>query len=206
MTIKQITVGPFQMNVYIVHKSDSKECLLIDPSDELDRIYEYLDQNSLKPIAIVNTHAHIDHIRFTRDIQEKYSLPFYLAKEEVPLLENLVRQGAMYGIETSEPPKVTDNLEECDLLSVGSFSFKVLHAPGHSPGSMCFLFDKDIIAGDVLFYDSIGRTDLYMGSYNQLIQSIKDKLLTLADDINVYPGHGPQTTIGRERQYNPFLQ
>ena len=206
MIIKQITVGPFQMNVYIIHKADSNECLLIDPSDELDRIYDYLDENSLKPIAIVNTHAHIDHIRFTKDIQDKYDLPFYLAKEELPLLENLVKQGAMYGIETSQPPKVTHNLEECESLTVGSFSFKVLHAPGHSPGSMCFLFEKDIIAGDVLFYDSIGRTDLYMGSYNLLIQSIQAKLLTLSDDIRVYPGHGQETTIGRERQYNPFLQ
>ena len=206
MTIKQITVGPFQMNVYIIHKDDSNECLLIDPSDELDRIYDYLDQNNLKPIAIVNTHAHIDHIRFAKDIQDKYELPFYLAKEELPLLENLEKQGAMYGIETSPPPKVTHNLEETDVLTVGSFSFKVLHAPGHSPGSMCFMFEKDIIAGDVLFYDSIGRTDLYMGNYNQLIQSIHSKLLTLADEITVYPGHGPQTTIGRERRSNPFLQ
>jgi glyoxylase-like metal-dependent hydrolase (beta-lactamase superfamily II) len=206
MIIKQITVGPFQMNVYIIHQSGSNECLLIDPSDELERIYDYIDQNNLQPVAIVNTHAHIDHIRFTKNIQDKYELPFYLAQEELPLLENLVRQGAMYGIETAEPPQVTHTLTECDALSVGSFSFKVLHAPGHSPGSMCFLFDKDIIAGDVLFYDSIGRTDLYMGDYDLLIQSIQTKLLTLPDDTRVYPGHGPQTTIGRERQYNPFLQ
>ena len=112
----------------------------------------------------------------------------------------------MYGIETSEPPKLTHTLTECETLSVASFSFKVLHTPGHSPGSMCFLFDKDIIAGDVLFYDSIGRTDLYMGDYDLLIQSIRTKLLTLPDDTRVYPGHGPQTTIGRERQFNPFLQ
>jgi hydroxyacylglutathione hydrolase len=206
MIIKQITVGPFQMNVYIIHKEDNNECLLIDPSDELHRIYDYIEQNNLNPIAIVNTHAHIDHIRFTKNIQDKYDLPFYLAREELPLLENLVRQGAMYGIETAQPPRVTHTLEECDLLSVGSFSFKVLHAPGHSPGSMCFLFEKDVIAGDVLFYDSIGRTDLYMGDYDQLIQSIKTKLLILPDHIHVYPGHGPQTTIGRERQFNPFLQ
>ena len=206
MVIKQITVGPFQMNVYIIHKQDSNECLLIDPSDELNRIYDYIDQNNLKPIAIVNTHAHIDHIRFTKNIQDKFDLPFYLAKEELPLLDNLKEQGAMFGIDTAAPPKVTDNLEECESLSVGSFSFKVLHAPGHSPGSMCFLFEKDVIAGDVLFYDSIGRTDLYMGNYDLLIQSIKTKLLTLPDEVRVYPGHGPQTTIGRERETNPFLQ
>lgn len=206
MIIKHFTVGPFQMNIYVIHDPQSMCCLLIDPSDELDRIYTYLNQNSLKPMAIVNTHAHIDHIRFTKNIQDKFNLPFYLAKEELPLLDSLKEQGAMFGIETADPPKVTHNLEECESLTIGPFSFKVIHAPGHSPGSMCFLFENDLIAGDVLFYDSIGRTDLYMGNYTLLLQSIKTKLLTLPDEICVYPGHGPSTTIGRERQMNPFLQ
>lgn len=206
MTIKQITVGPFQMNVYIIHNQNNNECLLVDPSDELDRIYDYLDHHQLKPIAIVNTHAHIDHIRFTKHIQDKYKLPLYLADEEIPLLDNLEKQGALYGIETAEPPGLTHRLVETEKLVIGSFTFRVLHAPGHSPGSMCFLFEKDLIAGDVLFFDSIGRTDLYMGDYDLLIQSIRTKLLTLPDDTRVYPGHGPATTIGREWQYNPFLQ
>jgi hydroxyacylglutathione hydrolase len=206
MTIQTFTVGPFQMNVYIICNQESRECILIDPSDELDKIYTYMEQNNLKPLAIVNTHAHIDHIRFTKNIQDKFNLPFYLAKEELPLLENLKQQGVMFGIDTAAPPKVTHNLDEYDSLTIGPFSFKVIHAPGHSPGSMCFLFENDIIAGDVLFYDSIGRTDLYMGSYELLINSIKTKLLTLDDEIRVYPGHGSQTTIGREKHLNPFLQ
>jgi glyoxylase-like metal-dependent hydrolase (beta-lactamase superfamily II) len=205
MVIKSFTVGPFAMNAYIIHMEDKKDSLLIDPGDELDVIENYLGANNLKPLAIVNTHAHIDHICFTSIIQEKYKLPFYLSAEEIPLLENLQQQGVMFGIETAPPPKVTHLLNEIDNLQIGDFSFKVIHAPGHSPGSMCFLFGDDLIGGDVLFSGSIGRTDLYKGNYQQLIGSIKTRLLTLPDKVRVYPGHGPATTIGDERYNNPFL-
>ncbi|KAA3610383.1 MAG: MBL fold metallo-hydrolase [Calditrichaeota bacterium] len=206
MNIEVITIGPFQMNTFIVHKENSNECILIDPSDELEKIYAYLDQNKLTPKAIFNTHAHIDHVRFLSQVQEKYNLPFYLAKEDLPLLESLEKQGEMFGIDTASPPKVTHTLEGGQKYDVAGLSFSTLHAPGHSPGSICFLFEKDIIVGDVLFYDSIGRTDLYMGNYDQLIESIKMKLMPLPDETVVYPGHGPSTTIGREKQFNPFLK
>lgn len=206
MIIKQITVGPFQMNLAIVHQENSNECILVDPGDELEKIYAYLDEKQLTPKAIFNTHAHIDHIRFLSQIQDKYDLPLYLAKEELPLLDSLEKQGTMFGIDTAAPPKVTHYLEEGQTHEVAGLSFTLLHAPGHSPGSMCFLFEKDLIAGDVLFYDSIGRTDLYMGNYDQLIESIKTKFWPLTDETIVYPGHGPSTTIGREKQFNPFLQ
>ena len=159
MIIKSFSVGPFPMNTYVLSQEGGKECLLIDPSDDLHVIHNYLDESNLKPIAIVNTHAHIDHIRFTSDIQKKYELPFYLSEEEVPLLENLQQQGAMFGMETAEPPKITHFLQENMNFKVGSFEFSVIHAPGHSPGSMCFLFGQDLIGGDVLFFDSIGRTE-----------------------------------------------
>jgi glyoxylase-like metal-dependent hydrolase (beta-lactamase superfamily II) len=205
MHIRQFPVGPFQMNAYIIHDTKSKECILVDPGDEIEKLDKYVRESGLKPQAIFNTHGHIDHIRFASIAQKKHAIPFYLCKEDLPLLENLKRQGAMYGIETAEPPAVTNFLNEGEIYSVGSHSFSVMYTPGHSPGSMCFLFDKDVIVGDVLFYDSIGRTDLYMGSYEVLLDSIKTKLLPLADDINVYSGHGPATTIGRERIKNPFL-
>ncbi len=206
MIINQIAVGPFQMNAAVIHQQGSDECILIDPSDDLEKIYAYLDKNNLTPKAIFNTHAHIDHIRFLSLVQEKFNLPFYLAEEELPLLDALQKQGAMYGLETAPAPKVTANLKDGQKYNIAGLSFSVLHAPGHSPGSMCFLFEKDVIVGDVLFYDSIGRTDLYMGDYGRLIESIKTKLMPLDDDVAVYPGHGPATTIGRERQYNSFLR
>ncbi|MCB9059738.1 MAG: MBL fold metallo-hydrolase [Calditrichae bacterium] len=205
MIIKQFPVGPFQMNAYIIHNEKADECLLIDPGDDLHILENYLEQKKLVPQAIFNTHAHIDHVRMLSIIQKKYDLPFYLAKEELPLLENLQNQGAMFGIETAEPPHVTNYLSEDEEYNVAGLSFSTIHTPGHSPGSICFLFEKDLIAGDVLFYDSIGRTDLYMGNYEQLIDSIKTKLMVLDDSIRVHPGHGPSTTIGRERAHNPFL-
>jgi len=205
MIIKAFSVGPFPMNCYIIFEQNKKDCLLVDPSDDLQILEEYITENNLEPCAIINTHAHIDHIRFTRLIQEKYRLPFYLNEEEIPLLENLQSQGAMFGMDTAAPPEVTHLLTETEELQIKNFSFKVIHVPGHSPGSMCFLFGNDLIAGDVLFNGSIGRTDLYMGNYQLLIESIKKKLLTLPDNVVVYPGHGPSTTIGKERITNPFL-
>lgn len=206
MVIKQFPVGPFQMNAYIIHQENNNECLLIDPGDDLHVLEDYMQNKDLKPAAIFNTHAHIDHVRFLSRMQKKYDLPFYLAKEELPLLENLQNQGNMFGIETAEPAQVTNYLVEGEKYDIAGLKFSTIHAPGHSPGSICFLFEQDLIAGDVLFYDSIGRTDLYMGSYEQLIDSIKTKLLVLDDHIRVHPGHGPSTTIGRERAHNPFLQ
>jgi len=206
MIIKSLSVGPFPMNTYIVHNENSNECILVDPSDDVETIYSYLDQNNLTPKAIFNTHAHIDHVRFLSLVQDKYSLPLYLAEEELPLLNGLKEQGTMFGMETGEIPKVTNNLKDGDVYDVAGLSFSCLHAPGHSPGSICFLFGKDLIAGDVLFRDSVGRTDLYMGSMDVLMNSIETKFFPLDDDVRVYPGHGDSTTIGREKQFNPFLK
>lgn len=206
MIIKQITVGPFYMNAYVLHKENASDCILVDPGDELEKIYTYLDENKLTPKAIFNTHAHIDHVRYLSHIQEKYALPFYLAEEEIPILESLQKQGAMYGLDTGPTPKITHTLQEDQTHEAAGLSFSLLHTPGHSPGSMCFVFEKDVISGDVLFYDSIGRTDLYMGDYDQLITSIKTKLWPLDASYEVFPGHGPATTIGREKEFNPFLK
>ncbi len=206
MIIESIVVGPFQMNTFVVHNENSNECILIDPSDDLEKIYAFLDENKLIPKAILNTHAHIDHIRFLSLLQDKFELPFYLGKEDEPILDSLEKQGTMFGIDTAPPPKVTHNLQDGQTLNLAGLSFTLLHTPGHSPGSICFLFEKDIIVGDVLFNNSIGRTDLYMGNYDQLIDSIKTKLFTLPDETYVYPGHGPSTSIGHEKQFNPFLK
>jgi len=206
MHVECITVGPFQMNAYVVYEQDGGPCLLFDPGDDILRIEEFMNAHKLKPQAIYNTHAHIDHVRFAGDMQRRHELPFYLAKEEQPLLDSMRQQSAMFGLDCAEPPSVTSFLKEGQTHTFGDQTFKLLLAPGHSPGSICFLFDNFVISGDVLFYDSIGRTDLFMGDYNQLIDSIKTKLMPLDDDIIVYPGHGPQTSIGRERVHNPFIR
>ncbi len=206
MRIETLPVGPFQMNAYVVYSDDRQNCLLIDPGDETDRIKSFLEKEGLTPQAIFNTHAHIDHIRFLADIQEAYGLPLYLAEEELPLLNYLPKQGAMYGLETGAVPRVDHFLKEGQTFEFGELRFRTLHTPGHSPGSICFVFDDSVICGDVLFYNSIGRTDLYMGDTDQLLTSIRSKLWPLDDATTVYPGHGPATTIGREKAYNPFLK
>lgn len=206
MRIHTLPVGPFQMNAYVVYSDDLKNCLLFDPGDEIGRIKSFLEKEGLKPRAIFNTHAHIDHIRFLADIQKAYDLPLYLAEEELPLLNYLPKQGAMYGLETGAVPTVHHYLKEGQHYDFGELSFHTLHTPGHSPGSICFVFNDFVISGDVLFYNSIGRTDLYMGDMEQLLASIRNKLWPLDDALTVYPGHGPATTIGREKKYNPFLK
>ncbi|RMH60728.1 MAG: MBL fold metallo-hydrolase [Calditrichaeota bacterium] len=205
MTVKCLTVGPFQMNSYVVFDEERRHCLLFDPGDEPERIIEFLETEHLRPGAIFNTHAHIDHVRFLEHVQRHYEIPFYLAPEERPLLDNLASQGVLFGLETGEQPRVDYDLKEGQHFQLGTLAFHTLHTPGHSPGSICFVFNDFVIGGDVLFYDSIGRTDLYMGSMALLLESIRAKLWPLPDETIVYPGHGPATTIGREKRHNPFL-
>ena len=206
MPIHTLPSGPFQMNCYVVYDESRTHCLLFDPGDEPEALIRFLEKERLQPEAIFNTHAHIDHVRFLDRIQRHYAIPFYLAPEEKPLLENLPKQGAMFGLETGNIPRVDHELHEGQRFEFGTLRFYTLHTPGHSPGSICFVFDDFVISGDVLFYDSIGRTDLYMGNTPLLLDSIRGKLWPLPDNMAVYPGHGPSTTIGREKTYNPFLK
>jgi glyoxylase-like metal-dependent hydrolase (beta-lactamase superfamily II) len=199
------TVGPFEMNCYIVYSNSTRECILIDPADELEGISETISEHKLKPVAIFNTHNHVDHLRHVSEIQDEYDLPFYISEKDLPLVNSLKDQGQLFGLEVSEPPKVTKFVEDGEQIDLIGEKFRILHTPGHSPGSICLLFKGHVFVGDVLFQGSIGRTDLFGGNYNQLLESIKTKLLTLPDETEVYPGHGPQTTIGRERKFNPFL-
>jgi len=205
MRIKTITVGPFEMNCYVVAEDASSECLIIDPGDEPERIIKVIEDNGLKPTRIINTHNHIDHIRHVRKIQEYFHIPFYLCEDDLPLLESIKSQGLMFGLPASDPPDVNGFLKEGDSFTLQKELFQVYHTPGHSPGSICIYVPGHVFVGDVLFKDSIGRTDLLGGSYEVLMTSIRSKLLTLSDDTIVYPGHGPVTTIGREKQFNPFI-
>ena len=200
------SVGPFEMNCYIIYSESTGECILIDPADETEGITSTISEKDLKPVAIFNTHNHIDHLRHVSEIQDEYNLPFYISEKDLPLLNSLKDQGQLFGLEVSEPPKVTNYVEDGEQFNLIGEKFRILHTPGHSPGSICLYFEGHIIVGDVLFQDSIGRTDLYGGNYKQLLESIEVKLLTLPDETNVYPGHGPQTTIGRERNFNPFIK
>lgn len=205
MRIKTITVGPFEMNCYVVAAENAAECLIIDPGDEPERIIRLIEENDLRPTRIINTHNHIDHIRHVKKVQDYFHIPFYLCEDDLPLLESIKSQGLMFGLSASEPPDVSGFLKEGDSFDLQTKKFQIFHTPGHSPGSICIYVPGHVFVGDVLFRDSIGRTDLPGGSYEVLMNSIRNKLLTLPDETIVYPGHGPVTTIGREKQYNPFI-
>jgi glyoxylase-like metal-dependent hydrolase (beta-lactamase superfamily II) len=206
MIIDTITVGSFAMNCYLIIEPKSKEAVYIDPGADADVLIEKLSRRDLDLKFIINTHCHIDHTAEVSSVINHFKVPFYMHRGDLPLLENLKEQGEFFGIPVHEIPTVTDFVKDRQELEVGNLKMKILHTPGHSPGGISLLIKDSVIVGDCLFMDSIGRTDLLGGNYNQLINSINTKLLTLDDSTIVYPGHGPATTIGRERMHNPFLQ
>ncbi len=211
MKIKSFTFNPFQENTYVVY-DDTKECIIIDPGcytdKERDELRRFITSEGLKPVKLINTHCHIDHVLGNKFTSELWDLELYMHKEDLPLLENAGNIGKMYGFEDYEgSPYPKHFLAQDDTLTFGESSFKILFTPGHAPGHIC-LYSKEnnlLIAGDVLFNGSIGRTDLPGGDYNTLIKSIKTKLLPLDENTIVYCGHGPSTSIGKEKMSNPFL-
>jgi hydroxyacylglutathione hydrolase len=205
MRIFNLVVGPFEMNCYIVAEDHHSECIIIDPGDEPEKIIETIDRNKFKPVKIINTHNHIDHARHVSIIQKHYNIPFQICEDDVPLLESIKDQGIIFGLDSSEVPEVSSFLKDGDRFKLVEKELSILHTPGHSPGSISIYTKGHVFVGDVLFRDSIGRTDLYGGNYEILMKSIREKLLTLPDDTIVYSGHGPETTIGREKEYNPFI-
>lgn len=210
LQIKKITFNPIQENTLVVY-DETKECVIIDAGchfeyerNELDR---FIAENQLKPVRLINTHCHFDHIMGITHCRTKYKLQFETHADEAVLVENAEVHGDFFGI-PMEPVDAPDVFfKEGDKLTFGNSYLKVIEASGHSPGGVVFYNpeQKILIAGDVLFYGSIGRTDLPGGSFEQLVGNIQTKLLTLPEDTLVYSGHGPETTIGFEKKNNPFL-
>ncbi|MCP4401343.1 MAG: MBL fold metallo-hydrolase [bacterium] len=205
MFLESIVVGPLQENCYVVACEESKEAVIIDPGDEATRIYRVLSDRDFQLKYIMNTHGHIDHIGGVAGILEESGVPFLMHQEDMYLLEGLSTDPLQAHLQISPPPNPTRFLKDRDRLSVGALEFQVLHTPGHTPGCLCFLVEQSLFSGDTLFANSIGRTDLPGGNHAQLLSSVREKLFALDDRITVYPGHGPATTIGHERQSNPFF-
>lgn len=212
MKIKQFTFNPFQENSYILW-DETRECIIIDPGcyedSEKEILEKFIVDNDLNPVKLINTHCHIDHILGNKFVSEQWNIDLYTHKDDIILLEGAGSIAKTYGFskyEGSPFPKYF--LKEGDSLEFGNSSLKILYTPGHAPGHICLLnlADKFIVSGDVLFNGSIGRTDLPGGDFETLITSIKTKLLCLDDEVIVYCGHGPSTTIGKEKINNPFLQ
>lgn len=210
MIIENIVVGEFACNCTIIACEETKEALIIDPGDEPQKIIEVLDKYDLKPKYLIHTHAHLDHIMATRDIKEKTQAEIFLHKADLTIYKNLNLQALKFGMTVKDPLDVDKFIEDGELITIGeNITCKIIHTPGHSPGGVCFYFsnfEKPVVfSGDTLFAGSIGRTDLWEGSYDDLIKSIKNRLFTLDDETIVCPGHGNNTTIGKEKKTNPFF-
>ncbi|GAX60745.1 Zn-dependent hydrolase, including glyoxylase [Candidatus Scalindua japonica] len=206
MINKNIVVGPLEVNCYIIGCEDTKEAAIIDPGDNADAIIRTIEAEGLKPEFIINTHAHFDHIGGVKEIQDYFKIEFFLHKEDLFLVSNASEQAASFGLKPIPKPEVNKYINNGDTISLGNKTITVIHTPGHSPGCVCYNVDSSVFVGDTLFASSIGRTDLPGGSYETLINSIKERLFPLGDSTTVYPGHGPSTTIGNEKEHNPFLK
>lgn len=228
-----IPVGMLQCNCSILGDPETREAIVVDPGDDVDRILEIIRSHHLKVLAIVSTHTHIDHVGGLAQLHRITGAPVLIHEADLPLYHSLDMQAQWLGIPTPETVRIRDFVAEGDTLRWGGFGAQVLHTPGHTPGSISLVVRPTaaetqavaetahvkrsarpesmsaaslLLAGDTLFHGSIGRTDLPGGSFPQILSSIREKLLVLPDEMIVYPGHGDTTTIGDEREHNPFLR
>lgn len=208
--VETFVFNPFQENTYIVY-DETKACIIVDAGchskDEQDELVNFIETNGLKPKLAVNTHGHVDHILGSAFVKEMYNIDIAGNPEDLPLIQMAPTQALMYGLTIDDVPSIDVNLNDGDVVAFGNTKLQVIHTPGHSLGSICLHnVDKGyLLSGDTLFRGSIGRTDLPGGNYDRIIESIKNKLLSLNPDTKVYPGHGEASSIGWEKSNNPFL-
>lgn len=203
---KIVVVGPLQCNCSILACPETKEAILVDPGDEPEKILKELKKDNYTVKYLLHTHAHFDHINATKTIKPHLQGQICLHKEDEVIYNNLKLQGQMFGFHFDNPLPVEKYLEDEEILTFGKQKLQVIHTPGHSPGGLCFkINDEKIFTGDTLFQGSIGRSDLWGGNQETLINSIEKRLMVLEDDLPVFPGHGGETKIGIEKRKNPYL-
>ena len=207
MTLKIETIvnGPFQENCYLVWEEETKQAIFVDPGDEAERLIRTARFLGVDVKAVFNTHGHIDHAGAAAAVCDAFGVPFAIHPADAFLLEGLPEQALMFGLEPMAVPRIGRELADGGTLSIGNTVGEVIHTPGHTPGGVCFRFGDVVFVGDTLFAGSVGRTDLPGGSTRQLLSSIKDRLLTLPGETRALSGHGPATSIGIEKEHNPFL-
>lgn len=210
MILETLSVGPFQCNCTIIGCDQTREAVVIDPGDEAESIVKILEAHQLKPKYLLHTHAHLDHVGGTCGVQQSSGGEACLHEGDRFLFDHVDKQAALFGLPTPETGEIDQWLEEGDQIKFGEHVIEVWHTPGHTPGSLSFYLTDPkanrLFTGDTLFAQSIGRTDLWGGDYQQILRSIHDKILPCSDDTIVHAGHGPNSTVGAERQSNPFLQ
>jgi len=208
MFLKKIIVGPLETNCYLIACKNTKNAAVIDPGgeEEVDIILKNLQENNFNLEYIINTHGHIDHITGNRALKEKTKAILLIHRLDAPMLSDVNKNFSIFmGKERCSPP-ADRYLEEGEEISLGKLKLKIIHTPGHTSGGICLILNNIVFTGDTLFAGSVGRTDLPGGSYHDLQKSIKEKLLVLNDDKIIYPGHGPDSTIGEERRTNPYIK
>jgi glyoxylase-like metal-dependent hydrolase (beta-lactamase superfamily II) len=212
MILETAAVGPFFKNGYIVGCENTRQAVFIDPGDEVEQLLAFVAAEQLQVTHILLTHAHVDHVSGVAEAKRALNVPIHLHKDDLFLYQNAVRSGMMFGLTVEEPPPVDAYYEGEGPIAFGDYRVRVVHTPGHCPGGVCLAISKEgdsspphLFVGDTLFAGSIGRTDLPGGDYETLLQAITEVLFAFPDESIVYSGHGPETTIGRERQTNPFV-
>jgi glyoxylase-like metal-dependent hydrolase (beta-lactamase superfamily II) len=205
MIIKKLAVGPIMANCFIVGCKQTREAAVIDPGDEADRILLALAESKLTVKQIINTHGHFDHVGANQRMKAATGAPILIHALDAPMLSMLARTAAAWGMSAENSPPPDRFLSEGDTVEVGSIRFSVIHTPGHTPGGISLLADGRLFVGDTLFAGSVGRTDFPGGDFEALKSSIQKKLFTLGDEVQVFTGHGPETTIGEEKRHNPFV-
>jgi hydroxyacylglutathione hydrolase len=212
MILESAAVGPFFKNGYIVGCEKTRQAVFIDPGDEVDQLLAFIAAEELQVTHILLTHAHVDHVSGVAEAKRVLGAPILLHKDDLFIYQNAVRTGMMFGLTVEEPPPVDRYYESDELIAFGDYEVRVSHTPGHCPGGVCLAVSKKgeqaaphLFVGDTLFAGSVGRTDLPGGDYDTLMRAITGVLFKYPDDSIVYSGHGPETTIGREKTTNPFV-
>lgn len=205
MILRQFTAGPFEANNYLLIDESSKKSVLIDASGDLNKVKSLLDENNATLEKILLTHGHFDHIGGCYDFQHQLGAKVFINQNDATMVTKLKQQLQMFGMPPQNEPEVNGFIEDGEIIEIGSLKIKAIHTPGHTKGCMCFLVEDKIFSGDTLFLHSVGRTDLPGGSYNELENSITQKLFTLEGNFTIYPGHGPATSLAKEKLENTFF-
>jgi glyoxylase-like metal-dependent hydrolase (beta-lactamase superfamily II) len=206
MKVEMVVVGALETNCYLVYCEKTLECAVVDPGADPEKIFRAIADKNLKPVTLINTHGHVDHIGANKDIKDRFDVPLLIHEADVPLLQNALLSEIAFLLGAQASPDPDSFLREGDEIRFGESRLQVLHTPGHSPGSVSLKGEGLLLSGDTLFCGGVGRTDLPGGSWDELVRSIQERIFTLDGQTRVYPGHGPSTSVDQEKNANPYVR